>query len=53
MPPSLCTIPTAEILGGKNALAWASMVLSLKKNENIKMKKKKKKNPESRLEVAC
>ena len=45
------TLPTtAEILSGKNAWAWVSMVLYLKKtNENIKMKKK----PGSRLGVAC
>ena len=43
----------SRILSGKNAQAWVSMVLYLKKineNENIKMKKK---NPGSRLEVAC
>ena len=28
------TLPTAEILSGKNARAWVSMVLYLKKNEN-------------------
>ena len=45
------TLPTAEILSGKKARVWVSMVLYLKKinkNENIKMKK----NPGSRLEVA-
>ena len=26
----LCTLPTAEILNGKNARAWVSMVLYLK-----------------------
>ena len=48
----LSTLPTAEILSGKNALAWVSMVLYLKKinqNQNIKMKK----SLGSRLEVAC
>ena len=49
---SLYTLPTTELLSGKNAGAWVSMVLYLKKineNENTKMKK----NPGSRLEVAC
>ena len=45
------TLPTAEILSGRNAQAWVSMVLYLKnENENIKTKKK---NLGSRLEVAC
>ena len=47
----LLTLPTAEILSGKNARAWVSMVLYLKKIE-IKMLKQKR-NPGSRLEVAC
>ena len=46
------TLPTAEILSDKNARAWVSMVLYLKKiNENLNMKTKKK--PGSRLEDAC
>ena len=45
------TLPTAEILSGKNARAWFSMVLYLKKiNENLNIKTKK--SPGSRLEVA-
>ena len=31
------TLPTAEILSGKNARAWVSMVLYLKKNK-LKLK---------------
>ena len=46
------TLPTAEILSGKNARAWVSMVLYLKKLMKIKILKRKK-NPGSRLEVAC
>ena len=49
---SLYTLPTAEILSGKNARAWVSMVLYLKKLIKIKILKRKK-NPGSRLEVAC
>ena len=49
---SRATLPTAEILSGKNARAWVSMVLYLKKSIKIKMLKRKK-NPGSRLEVAC
>ena len=45
------TLPTAEILSGKNARAWVSMVLYLKKEMKIKISKQK--NPGSRLEVAC
>ena len=46
------TLPKAEILSGKNAQAWVSMVLYLKKiNENSNTKTKK--NPGSHLEVAC
>ena len=44
----MLTLPTADILSGKNAPAWVSMVLYLK-NKNIKTKK----NPGSHLEVAC
>ena len=44
------TVPTAEILSGKNERAWISMVLYLKK---IKIKMLKQKNPVSRLKVAC
>ena len=52
MPLStVVTLPTAEILSGKNTRAWVSMVLYLKK-KNIKILKQKK-NPGSRLEVAC
>ena len=37
------TLPTAEILSGKNAQAWVSMVLYLKKIEiKIKILKQKK-----------
>ena len=43
------TLPTAEILSGKNARAWVSMVLYLE----IYIKILKQKNPGSRLEVAC
>ena len=46
------TLPTAEILSGKNARAWVSMVLYLKKQMKIKILKRKK-NPRSCLEVAC
>ena len=49
---ALHTLNIADILSGKNARAWVSMVLYLKKineNENIKMKK----NPGSHLEVTC
>ena len=35
----LCTLPTAEILRGKNAHAWVSMVLYEKNIINIKTKK--------------
>ena len=28
---AICTVPLAEILSGKNARAWVSMVLYLKK----------------------
>ena len=42
------TLPTAEILSGKNARAWISMILYLKKLIKIL----KQKNPGSRLEVA-
>ena len=46
------TLTTAEILSGKNALAWVSMVLYLKKiNENKTLKQKK--NHGSCLEVTC
>ena len=45
------TLPTAEILSGKNARAWVSMVL-YKKIMKIKVLKQKI-NPGSRLEVAC
>ena len=45
------TLPTAEILSGKNVRAWVSMVLYLKKKK-IKVLKQKK-NPGTRLEVAC
>ena len=31
------TLPTAEILSGKNARAWVSMVLYLKKQMKIKV----------------
>ena len=46
------TVPIAEILSGKNARAWVSMVLYLKKEIKIKILKRKK-NPWSPLEVAC
>ena len=46
------TVPIAEILSGKNARAWVSMVLYLKKQMEIRILKQKK-NPESRLEVFC
>ena len=46
------TLPTAEILSGKNVRAWVSMVLYLKKQMKIK-KLKLEKNPGSRLKVAC
>ena len=46
------TLHTADILSGKNARAWVSMVLYLKKKIRIKMLKRKK-NPGSPLEVAC
>ena len=46
------TVPTAEILSGKNARARVSMVLYLIKiNQNYNIKTKK--NPGSHLEVAC
>ena len=45
-------LPTAEILSGKNARAWVSMVLYVKKLIKIKILKRKK-NPGSHLEVAC
>ena len=37
MSTSTYTLPTAEILSGKNAQAWVSMVLYLKKNK-LKLK---------------
>jgi hypothetical protein len=46
-----CTLPTAEILNGKNALAWVSMVLYFKKYMKMKILKQKKTG--SCLEVAC
>ena len=49
----LYTLPTAEILSGKNARAWVSMVLYLKKDMKNKKLKQKKKNPGCRLELAC
>ena len=48
----LYTLPPAEILSGKNAPAWVSMVSYLKKNNKIKIHSKTKKNPGSRLEIA-
>ena len=42
------TLPTVEILSGKDAAAWVSMVLYLKKIIKIL----KQKNPGSRLKVA-
>ena len=51
---SQITVPIAEILSGKNACAWVSMFLYLKKKIKIKiLKQKQKRNPGSRLEVAC
>ena len=44
------TVPIAEILNGKNARAWVSMVLYLKNLIKIKILKRKT-NPGSRLEV--
>ena len=35
------TLPTAEILSGKNERAWVSMVLYLKQNEKKILKQKK------------
>ena len=49
---SVLTVPIAEILSGKNARAWISMILYFKKYIEIKILKRKK-NPGSRLEVAC
>ena len=46
------TLPAAEILSGKNARAWVSMVLLYLKKE-MKIKILKQKNPGSHLEVAC
>ena len=46
------TLPTAEILSGKNAQAWVSIVLCFKKWIKIKIFKQKR-NPGSRLEVTC
>ena len=44
------TLPTAEILSGKNAQAWVSIGSYFKKtNKDIK----EKHNPESRLGFAC
>ena len=42
--PKLPTLPTAEILSGKNARAWVSIVLYLKKQMKIKILKRKKKS---------
>ena len=39
---SVFTLPTADILGGKNARAWVSMVSYLKKLMKIKMLKRKR-----------
>ena len=36
------TLPTADILSGKNARAWVSMVLYLKKQKKIKILKQNK-----------
>ena len=49
---TVLTVPTAEMLSGKNARARVSMVLYLKKLIKIKILKRKK-NPGSHLEVAC
>ena len=43
------TLPTAEVLSGKNARAWVSMVLYLIKCMKIKILKRKK-NPGSQGE---
>ena len=50
--PSVFTLPTAEILNGKNA--WAFLVCGfLMKSFKKKYAKKKKKNRGSHLEVTC
>ena len=42
----LFTLPTAEILSGKNGRAWVSMVLYFEKEMKIKILKRKKKSLE-------
>jgi hypothetical protein len=49
---SRVTLPTADILSGKNVRALVSMVSYLKKYMKIKMLKRKR-NPGSPLEVTC